>query len=332
MDGKLPARTNRLIEPGGSSAANRTRAVGEVAGRQHGKVAREQLRQIGLSDDAIDGELRRGRLTADHQGVYSVGHAAPTNEGRAIAAVLACGSNAFLSHHSAAYLLNLLPYPANFAQAGEIDVSVAARCPPKRPGIRVHEAALLDRRDIRVHDDIPTTSPARTLLDLAASANESEFERAFDEAIFSRRLRGPQLLDVLERSSGRRGVRRLRQLWAAESAGERNRLEAEKRFGTLIKEARLPAPLANAAVDRFVVDFLWPQHRVVGEIDGFATHGRRMSFEGDRARDGDLQALNLSIIRVTWRQLTREPLVVVARVAARLALSGSNLKLTADQR
>jgi very-short-patch-repair endonuclease len=116
-------------------------------------------------------------------------------------------------------------------------------------------------------------------------------------------------------------------LVAAEGAGERNRLAAEKRFRQLIKLAKLPSPDPNARVGRFVVDFLWPEHRVVVELDGFATHNRRGAFEGDRARDGDLLAVGYRVIRVTWRQLTREPCAVVARVAAILALSGRELAL-----
>lgn len=282
------------------------------------------MRQIGFTDDVIDGDLRRGRLVADHRGVYSVGHAAKTNSGRAMAAVLACGPGAVLSHLSAAYLHCLLPYPAHYA---EVDVTVTSRTPPVRPGISVHRTTRLDRRDFRTHDEIPVTRPARTLLDLAARATHSEFEEAFDEAIFKRSVRKPQLDDIIDRSTGRPGISLLRACWAAEASGERNRLQAEKRFSRLVEAAQLPEPTANARVDRFVVDFLWPRHRVVVEIDGFGSHGRRGEFEGDRARDGDLQALDVAVLRVTWRQLTREPFVVVARVAARLALSGRDLVL-----
>jgi very-short-patch-repair endonuclease len=175
-------------------------------------------------------------------------------------------------------------------------------------------------------DRIPATSPARTLLDVAASAPD-ELDAAFDEAVFKHAIRIPQLSDLIERASGRRGIAALRELVEAEASGHRNRLEAEKRFRQLICAAQLPEPLANARVGRFVVDFLWPEHRVVAELDGFATHGKRRAFEGDRARDGELQALDYRVTRITWRQLTRQPYAVVARLAAILALSGRELAL-----
>jgi very-short-patch-repair endonuclease len=130
---------------------------------------------------------------------------------------------------------------------------------------------------------------------------------------------------LIARSRGRPGISALRELVEAELAGERNRLEAEKRFRALVKDAKFPEPQSNAKVGPFTVDFLWPEERVVAELDGFTTHRTRSAFEGDRARDGDLQALGYRVVRVTWRQLTREPHAVVARVAAVLALSGREL-------
>lgn len=112
----------------------------------------------------------------------------------------------------------------------------------------------------------------------------------------------------------------MRELWEAEASGERNRLEAEKRMAALIKNAKLPRPRPNAPVGPYTVDFLWPEHRVIVEIDGFATHGKRRSFESDRARDADLGSQGYAVVRFTWRQIVGEPYVVVARLAARLAL------------
>ena len=240
-----------------------------------------------------------------------------------MAAVLACGVGAVVSHRSAAHLYGLLPYPA---QVRAVEVTVPGRKLAPRSGIDVHRTRSFDRRDVRTLDGIPVTSPARTLLDVAVTAPD-ELDAAFDEAVFRKAVRLPQLSDMIARAAGRPGVRALRELVEAESDGNRNRLEAEKRFRKLIRAAGLPPPTPNARIGRFVVDFLWPQHRVAVELDGFATHGRRRAFEGDRARDADLQALDYKVIRVTWRQLTSEPYVVIARVAAILALSGRELAL-----
>ena len=241
-----------------------------------------------------------------------------------MAAVLAYGQGAITCRHTAAYLFGFLPYPA-----GQPDVAliVPGRASKSRPGIHVHRVSFIHRRDHRLLGPIPVTSPARTLLDLAASASDSEFERAFDEAWFRGAVRMGQIGELVGRSTGRRGVAKLRALAAAEAAGERNRSEAEKRMARLIRAAKLPSPRPNARAGRFVVDFLWPEHRVGVELDGFATHGARARFEADRARDGELQMLGLRVVRVTWRQIRDEPYAVVARMAAALAASGHELRL-----
>jgi very-short-patch-repair endonuclease len=299
------------------------RRVGRIAARQQGNVTRAQLTCTGMGRGAIARRIERGWLNPLHRGVYFVGHGEITRKSRVMAALLAIGAEAVVSHCSAARLYGFLPHPA---QDHAVEITVTGRALRTRPGITIHRAPPLHHRDRRTLDNIPVTSPARTLLDVAASTPE-ELEAAFDQAVFQRAVRRPQLQELIERSAGRAGVRALRELVDAEAAGKRNRLEAEKQFNVLIKAARLPAPRPNAPVGRFTVDFLWAEHRVVAELDGFATHGKRGAFEGDRARDGDLQALDHRVLRITWRQLTREPYAVVARVAAILALSGRQLAL-----
>jgi very-short-patch-repair endonuclease len=238
-----------------------------------------------------------------------------------MAAVLACGEGAAACRQSAAYLYEALPYPTS-----PPSVSVLVdRAVDSRPGISVHRTASIDRRDRRLLGRIPVTSPARTLLDLAAGGSDTELEQAFDEMWFRGLVRHAQIAELLARSRGARGIRKLRALFAAETAGERNRREAEKRMAALIRSAGLPPVRANARVGRYIVDFLWPDHRVAVELDGFATHGRRAAFEADRARDGDLHAFGIRVVRVTWRQLCDEPQAVIARVAAALGASGGEL-------
>lgn len=293
--------------------------IAGFARRQQGNVTRAQLLSAELGDDAIAGRVRRGLFRRMHRGVYFVGHGEITPKATAMAAVLACGAGAVVSHRSAAYLYEYLPYPA---QHRVVEITVAGRALSQREGITIYRTASFDRRDIRTLDGIPTTSPARTLLDVAASAPD-ELDAAFDEAVFRKSVRMPQLRELVDRSAGRAGVTALRVLVEAETSGQRNRREAEESFRALVKAAMLPKPESNARIGRFVVDFLWAEHRVIAELDGFATHGRRRAFEGDRARDGDLQALDYRVIRVTWRQLTREPYAVVARTAAILALAAN---------
>lgn len=313
----------RRGSPGGLSSQRRE-SLRRLASRQHGRVSRAQLLDAGFTARMIDGEIRRGGLIAEHRGVYAAGYVGDALRGRAMSAALACGASATVSHRTAAQLHKLLPLDDT---ATEIEVTLGSRGRRSRPGIRVHHADL-DRRDRRLQGAIPLTSPARTLLDLAAAAPAEELERAFDEAVFRPVVRAPQLADVLARNTGRPGAARLRSLADAEAKGERNRLEGERRLGQLIRAAKLPEPVPNVRIGRFVVDFLWPQHRVAVAMDGFASHGDRQAFEGDRARDAELQALDYAVIRITWRQLTREPFTVVARLAARLALSGRELALS----
>lgn len=311
-------RPNKMRREGTAARGRRTESL---IAAQHGRITRQQLVGCGWSARAIDGEVQRRRLLVEHKGVYVVGHASTSFEGRVISAVLACGPGAAASHRSAAQLRCYLPQDEPFR---DIDVTVPIRSKRRRPGITVHHADL-EAQDTRVRDGILTTSPARTLLDLAGASSISEFERAFDEAVFKGRIRNPQIEDVLARNVGRRGSARLRKLWQADERGGRNRSEAEKRMAALIKAAKLPMPTPNGKVGRYIVDFLWATHRVVVETDGFATHGKRTSFEADRARDADLQALGYSVLRFTWRQITRDAYFVVARLAASLALADRDL-------
>lgn len=289
-----------------------------AAARQESRISRSQLLDLGFSTDEIDGLVRRRHLSLEHRGVYAIGAPPWTLKGAIWSAVLACGDSAVVSHRSAAYLNGYLPSPPRIEN---IDITITSSRGENRPGISVHHSRTLTSADIKHVGGLRVTRPARTMLDLAATVPAAQFEKAFDEAVFKRALRPPQVEDVLARNAGAKGTRRLRDLWESERSNERNRLEAEKRMAALIEAAKLPGPVANAPVGNRRVDFLWPDLRVVAETDGFETHGRRPSFESDRARDADLSALDYFVLRFTWRQITREPYVVVARLAARLALA-----------
>jgi very-short-patch-repair endonuclease len=204
-----------------------------------------------------------------------------------------------------------------FDAADRIDVTVVGRNPGGRPGLRIHVVGHLDRRDIRLHKGVPLTTPARTLLDLAPQASVRTLERALNEARIRRLVRPRQLLDVLERSPGRRGAGALRELLDEDPAFTRS--EAEARLLALLRAAAIPPTGVNARTGRYEVDFLWRPERLVVEFDGYAYHSSRAAFERDRARDAELQALGYRVIRVTWRQLVGEPEAVIARIAQALA-------------
>jgi len=297
--------------------AERERVIATLAAHQHGVVARGQLLQAGLKSGAIGSRVRRRRLRAMHRGVYLVGPVAPPLA-RPMAAVLACGEGAFLSHRSAAALWSLGPYSID---APSIDVTVVARDCGHRPGIRAHRMRALQSDETTTRNRIPITTPARTLLDLASLVPERELEAAVAEAERRRLAADRRLLALVARYPRRPGTRVLQQLLEGAEQPAFTRSEAEKRFLALIRRSQLDSPEVNARIGPYEVDFLWREQRLVVEVDGFAYHSDRAAFERDRRRDADLAALGYTVVRVTWRQLVDEPAAVVARVAQALARS-----------
>ena len=274
------------------------RRISELAARQYGVVSRAQLFALGLGRGEIDARLRLGRLHPLHRGVYAVGHPRPRGLAVDLAAVLACGHGAVLSHRSAAALWCIRPS----AGAG-VDVTVSGRSGrAKRPGIRLHRARLASQ-DIRIRDGIPVTSPARTLVDLADVVSRRAVERAFDEAEYLR-------LDCtgLTPIAGRPGLGRLRDILAHHEAGStRTRSELEERFLELCAGRGLPAPEVNARLNGHEVDFLWRGAGLVVELDGRAAHDTRRAFERDRMRDAELAVAGQRVVRVTPRRLETAP-------------------------
>lgn len=287
-------------------------AVAEVARRQYGVVTRAQLRACGLSAKAIATRVRQRRLHRLHRGVYAVGHAAWTPLQREMAAVLAVGDGAVLSHLSAAYVWGLAEDPG-----GPADVTLCGR-DTGRQDVRGHRTRVLMPVDRTIRWGIPITTPARTVVDLAQYGGD--LEQMVAEGRAMKLLTEDQLREALRRSRGRPGVGHLLALLDGEHGPAFTRSEAERRFLRLIRAAQLPAPRLNDRVGGFEVDFHWPAERVVVEVDGFAFHSSRRSFENDRVRDAALAARGVRVIRVTWRQLGDGPEAVIARLAAALAL------------
>jgi very-short-patch-repair endonuclease len=293
----------------------RGRKVAEVAGRQRGVITRAQLLHLGLTPDTIDNWLKSARLHSFYRGVYLLGHAQPAEGARELAAVLACGPGAVLSHRSAAGLWRLLPDPS-----GDVEITVGGRNCGTKPGVRVHRVAALDRRDIRKLGGIPVTSPPRTILDLAAIVAGSELERALAEAQARRLTRETELLSLLARFAGRPGTAALRSLIGGDASPALTRSQAEQRLLALLRSAELPPPEVNARISRYEVDFLWRERRLVVEVDGFRYHSSRGAFERDRLRDSGLAGMGFRVMRTTWHQIVRRPEALVARIATALAV------------
>jgi very-short-patch-repair endonuclease len=180
--------------------------------------------------------------------------------------------------------------------------------------ICVHRIARLHPQDATRNQGIPVTSPARTLLDLAATTNQRDLARVTEEAQVQRRVSTHSLNEQFSRYPTHRGTAALRHAIRADPALTRS--EAERIFLELIRAARLPAPEGNVELRGWEVDFIWPDRKLVVEIDGYAFHSSRSSFERDRRRDRELQAAGYRVLRFTWRELTEEREAVVATLAA----------------
>jgi very-short-patch-repair endonuclease/predicted transcriptional regulator of viral defense system len=304
----VPAQRADLIPPPWD------RRIAALADEQHGVATRAQLCALGLGDSAIGRRLTSGRLHAVHHGVYAVGHRVLTARGRWMAAVLACGPAAALSHASAGALWEL-----RASAAVIVDVTVPRTGSRKRPGLRIHRPRTIGSDEIATHDGIPVTTPARTILDLAATLQRRPLERLLDSAE-NARLTDVASLDALARAhAGHRGASRLLEALSTHVPGTTvTRSDLEERFLALCRQSGLPGPQVNADVAGRERDFVFPEQRLVVEIDSWRYHRSRHAFEDDRYRDATLLLAGYRTLRVTDTQLEYEPHVVAATVRAAL--------------
>ena len=286
-----------------------------MAGGQRNRVARRQLAAAGVSASAIDRCVRSGLLRREHQGVFALGADVPTPLANETAALLSVREGAALSHQSAALLWGILREGSG---DGFIHVLVPGTSLDDRDGLRIHRSELLEPVDVRCRHDLPLTSVARTLLDLAALLSVRDLERALDQALIGRLVTLNEIQHLLKRSGRHRGRRALQTVLDAFTTTTFTRSAAEELFLKLVREAELPQPLTNARRHGYEIDFLWPAHNVAVEIDGFAFHGTRRAFEEDRLKGERLAKVGISVIRLTWRRLQRAPLAAMASVARAL--------------
>jgi very-short-patch-repair endonuclease len=266
-------------------------------------VERAQLIALGLSVAEIEGRVRRATLHTVHRGVYAVGHLGLTRNGRFMAAVLACGDGAALSHFSAAVLWEMLA-DRNWP------IHVTALRDRRRPGIRVHVAPLEGERVRR--QGIIVTTPARALIDLADVAPPRLVERAMDEAEYLR-------LDCtgLAPRHGRPGSGVLTSVLAVHTPGStRTRSELEEMFLELCDRHRLPRPEVNAHIEGYECDFVWREQRLIVETDGAVAHGTRRAMKRDPERDAHLMAAGWRVWRLSYELLLTAPDTVAAQLTA----------------
>jgi very-short-patch-repair endonuclease len=273
-------------------------------------VSRRQLGVLGLSAHGIAEWVRTGRLLRLHQGVYAYGHDRLRIEGRWLAAVMACGPGAVLSHRDAARLWEIRQSIASM-----IDVTVPSQNGRiRRRGIRVHRSGRLTREEVTTRSGIPVTTVARTLLDLADVLDGQALQRAVTEAEYTNRFDLTSLNAVVEGNPGRRGRKLLE---AVDGRRHRTRSPLEDRFLRLVERYRVEEPQSGVWIEGYEVDFIWTRAGLVVELDGVAAHTTRAALSADRLRDRRLWRAGLRTMRLTADALDAE-----GEVLADLAQAG----------
>ena len=282
-------------------------ALVELAQQQHGVFGLDQVRRLGLGAAALQARVRSGRYHRIHHAVYAL---VPTEllkrEGLYTAAVLACGPGAVLSHRSAAVLHEIRDWGAT-----RIEVTVPRRSRRRHTGVSVHCSINLAPADIAVINNVPCTSLARTLLDLAGVVTRRQLEWSFDQADTLEVLDINAIDDQLARNPTRRAAKAVRRVLDEHYIGStRTRSENEELLLSITRGLGLPDPECNALIvlpdagPPIHPDFVWREQRVIVEADSNKWHGSRQRIESDRRRDQRLTATGWTVIRTTWSQMT----------------------------
>ena len=281
------------------------RRIARLAQKQHGNVTHEQLLELGLGPRAIQYRLRVGRLHRVHHRVYAVGRPPMHVLERAMAAVLACGEHALLSHRAALALWDLGTWPAHF------DVTVPRE--RRHPGIRIHRCSRLSYRDARRRHAIPVTSPARTLLDCAPTMTDATRRRAVNAALRAKIMTRGQLSELLLRCPTHPGTKLLKP-FADQTRQAPTRSGFEDDFLAFCLRYDIPEPRVNTMVGPYEVDAYFEAQKLIVELDGWDFHNDRETWARDRERDAQAYADGIGTVRITWERLHDTP----EREAARL--------------
>jgi hypothetical protein len=265
--------------------------MSRLAGRQYGHVTRRQLLELGVPSQTMARWTKNGRLIRVHAGVYAVGHAQHSPQALAMAAVLACGDRAVLSHDSAAALWGIRTWP----RTPEVTCALEKR----RPAIRTHRTQTLITKDVRRHRNIRVTSPSRTVLDIEGRLTDAQLARAVNELRLADHMGATELERLLTAS------RRVKALVDPDQSPTRSPLEDF--FLAFCTKYGLPVPRLNVSLFGHEVDALFEEERLIVEIDGWRFHKDHQSFEADRERDATAIEYGFGTFRVTQTRLTRNP-------------------------
>jgi very-short-patch-repair endonuclease len=287
--------------------------VARIAALQGGVISIGQLRDAGLSRQAVHERVVVGRLHRVHIGVFAVGHELLGPDGLWWAAVLALGDGSFVSHHSAADAFGMRK-----SASGLVHVTVRGRNGrDRRAGIRVHRPHALPSDEVTSLRGLPITTPARTLLDLAG-AKVRNLDTVLDRAEQMRLIDFAELHALLERYHRRPGTRSLKAQLARYRGPVDVRSELERLVHQLCDAHGLPRPHVNCIIEGRVRDFYWPECRLVVEADSYSWHRSPGALNADRERDVELTLAGYRVLRFTYEQITQRPEYVVSSIVAAL--------------
>lgn len=314
MRGQSRNPSRRTQDRGVCGAARAETELMRIAARQHGLVTRSQLLCLGMSRDAIDNRVKSRRFRPFRRGIYLLSPTIPPFAPEQ-AAILSCPRGAVLFGQSAAYLHELLPYPAH---PRLVHVAVPGNHPGPKPGIEIHRVPIPPQERMTRHG-MPITTPARTILDLGAALDPPALEQVVAEA----HRRGMASADNLHALMGCHprgaGTRALRALLNADHSSAFLRSRAERRLLDLLRKARLPEPEANARLGDLEIDFLWRDRRLAIEVDGASFHTALPDRRRDQVKDAALVRSGHAVLRLGWHQIVDEPEATVALIAQMLA-------------
>jgi very-short-patch-repair endonuclease len=288
--------------------------IAALAGCQHGLITTRQLLALGLTKGAIEYRTQIGRLHRLYRGVYAVGHVPVSPYAHALAAVLAGGPGAVLSHASAATLWGIDKH-----WRSPLEVTTTRSCRGRRDErLRTHRSQTLTPRDVTDHFGIPVTTPARTVLDNAPRLDDAALARAVNDLRHARYLSLDDLAEVVDRCPPCAAAKRLR-AHVARPGRAPTRSPFEDAFERFAARYGLPEAAINTRVAGHEADIFFPEHRLVVELDGWEFHRDRDQFESDRDRDADRLAAGIATVRVTRDRFDLEPAREAARLHAILA-------------
>jgi very-short-patch-repair endonuclease len=287
--------------------------VARVAARQRTLVTTEQLTACGMKKNAVAHRVKSGWFHPVFHTVYSVGCGELPPLALELAALLACGKGSFISHRSAAFVWGLVK-----VAPPQVEVSVVGGGCRSRDGLRVHRIQAIDRRELRKHEGLWISSPARAVLEVAGDASPNEIADLVDAGVAGRQFKPAELNALLRRHRGRRGVARLAGVLGDESAQAITRSRAEKAFLKLIRESGLPMPDVNQPLGRYVPDFMWREQRLIVEIDSYGFHGGPGGFQNDHDKDLFYRGANFDVLRFTRHHVVYQSPMVLVRVVQAL--------------